>query len=54
MTELILAVSLAVSISAVCSLFEAVLYSVPLRHIEAMVQAGKPGGRILKLSLIHI
>jgi hypothetical protein len=46
MTELILAVSLAVSISAVCSLFEAVLYSVPLRHIEAMVQAGKPGGRI--------
>ena len=48
MTELILAVSLAVSISAVCSLFEAVLYSVPLRHIETMVQTGSPGGRILK------
>ncbi|MCJ7685274.1 MAG: hemolysin family protein [Desulfobacteraceae bacterium] len=48
MTELILAISLAVSISAVCSLFEAVLYSVPLRHIETMIQAGKPGGRILK------
>jgi len=54
MTELILAVSLAVSISAVCSLFEAVLYSVPLRHIEAMVQAGKPGGRILKNLRRHV
>ncbi|MFH1950557.1 MAG: hemolysin family protein [Pseudomonadota bacterium] len=48
MIELILAVSLAISVSAVCSLFEAVLYSVPLRQIEAMVQAGKPGGKILK------
>ncbi len=48
MIELILAVSFAVSISAVCSLFEAVLYSVPLRHIEAMVQTGKAGGNILK------
>lgn len=54
MTELILAVSLAVSISAVCSLFEAVLYSVPLGHIEAMVQAGKPGGRILKNLRRHV
>ena len=54
MTELILAVSLAVSISAVCSLFEAVLYSVPLRHIEAMVQAGKPGGKILKNLRRHV
>jgi CBS domain containing-hemolysin-like protein len=54
MTELILAVSLAVSISAVCSLFEAVLYSVPLRHIEAMVQAGKPGARILKNLRRHV
>ncbi|MFH1628509.1 MAG: hemolysin family protein [Pseudomonadota bacterium] len=48
MIELILAVSLAISVSAVCSLFEAVLYSVPLRQLEAMVQAGKPGGKILK------
>ena len=48
MIELILAVSLAISISAVCSLFEAVLYSVPLRHIEAMAQSGKTGGKILK------
>jgi len=54
MTELILAVSLAVSISAVCSLFEAVLYSVPLRHIETMAQAGKPGGRILKNLRRHV
>ncbi|MBW1783901.1 MAG: HlyC/CorC family transporter [Deltaproteobacteria bacterium] len=48
MIELILAVGFAVSISAVCSLFEAVLYSVPLRHIEAMVHSGKAGGTIFK------
>lgn len=46
MIELVIAVSFAITISAGCSLFEAVLYSVPLRHIEAMVQAGKPGGKI--------
>ena len=54
MIELILAVSLAISISAVCSLFEAVLYSVPLRHIETMVRANKPGGRILKELRRHV
>ncbi|HDZ90806.1 MAG: HlyC/CorC family transporter [Deltaproteobacteria bacterium] len=48
MTELIIAVGLAVSISAVCSLFEAVLYAVPLRHIETMAKAGRREGRILK------
>lgn len=48
MIELILAVGIAVLISAVCSLFEAVLYSVPLRHLGAMVQAGRPGAKILK------
>lgn len=46
MIELVIAVSLAILISAGCSLFEAVLYSVPLRHIEAMVVAGKPGGKV--------
>ena len=48
MIELIIAVSGAIIISACCSLFEAVLYSVPLRHIETMVQNKRPGGKILK------
>lgn len=48
MIELVIAVSCAVLISAGCSLFEAVLYAVPIRHIEAMVQTGKSSGRIFK------
>jgi CBS domain containing-hemolysin-like protein len=40
--ELIIAVSLALLLSACCSLFEAVLYSVPVRQVEANAQAGKP------------
>ena len=48
MSQLILAVGLAILISAVCSLFEAVLYSVPLRHVEAMIQDGKLGGRTFR------
>ena len=48
MVELITAVCCAIIISAGCSLFEAVLYSVPLRHIETMIQEGKRGGRIFK------
>jgi CBS domain containing-hemolysin-like protein len=48
MIELVLAFGFAVIISAVCSLFEAVLYSVPLRHIESMAQAGKMAGKIFK------
>jgi CBS domain containing-hemolysin-like protein len=48
MVELIIAVSGAIIISACCSLFEAVLFSVPLRHIETMVQNKRPGGKILK------
>ena len=43
-----LAVTLAILISAGCSLFESVLYAVPKRHVEAMVQEGRPGGRIFK------
>ena len=31
-----------------CSLFEAVLYSVPVSHVEAMTQRGQVAGRILK------
>ena len=48
MIELILAVSLAILISAVCSLFESVLYSVPRRQLEVMVQEKRPGSAILK------
>ena len=48
MTELIIAVSFAIIISAGCSLFESVLYSVPTRHIETMVQAGKSTGKLFK------
>ena len=48
MTELVLAVALAVGFSAMCSLFEAVLYSVPVGHVEAMAEAGKKTGRILR------
>jgi len=48
MVELIIAVSCAMIISAGCSLFEAVLYSVPLRHIETMVQNREKSGRIFK------
>lgn len=48
MVELIIAVSCAIIISAGCSLFEAVLYSVPTRHIETMVQKGRRSGRIFK------
>ena len=48
MTELILAVLAAVLISAMCSLFEAVLYSVPVGHIESMVESKRSAGKILQ------
>lgn len=48
MIELILAISAAVIISAGCSLFEAVLYSVPMRRIEANVHEGKRAWKIFK------
>jgi len=48
MIELVIAVSFAIFVSAGCSLFEAVLYAVPLRQIEAMVRRGKSGGKIIQ------
>ena len=48
MAELIIATALAILISAACSLMEAVLYSVPLRHIETAAQEGKPGAETFK------
>ena len=47
MLTLILAVSLALSISAACSLTETVLYSVPWAHIERLRKAGRPAGQLL-------
>jgi len=47
MIELILSVSVALVISAVCSLFEAVLYSIPMGQVEALAQQNRTG-RILK------
>lgn len=48
MIELIAAIGLAIIISSVCSLFEAVLYSVPMRHIETLVQKKKKSGMTFK------
>ena len=48
MLELILSVGFAVSVSAFCSLFEAVLYVVPPSHVESLVNAGKRTGRIFR------
>ena len=48
MTELIIAVGFAIIVSAGCSMFEAVLYSVPLRHLESMIRSGRKSGIIFK------
>ncbi|MGD2126601.1 MAG: hemolysin family protein [Desulfobacteraceae bacterium] len=48
MIELIVAVSAALIISGCCSLFEAVLYSVPLRHIETLVRKKRPSGKVFR------
>lgn len=48
MTELVLAVTVAMFTSALCSLFEAVLYSVPASHIESLIARGSSSGRILQ------
>jgi len=54
MTELLLAVGVAVFVSAGCSLFEAVLYSVPMRHIETMAEAGKSSAKIFKQMRLNV
>ena len=48
MVTLIAVVGAVVFISALCSLFEAVLYSVPISHVEGLAQAGHASGRILR------
>jgi CBS domain containing-hemolysin-like protein len=46
--ELILAVSLAIIISATCSIFEAVLYSLPMSRIEMMAEKHPGTAAVLK------
>lgn len=48
MIELFIVVIGVVIISATCSLFEAVLYSVPISHIESLAQTGQKSGQILR------
>lgn len=48
MLQLILAVSLAIGISALCSIMEAVLYSVPISHVEVLFKNKTLSGRTLK------
>ena len=48
MSGLIAVVCITIIVSAGCSLFEAVLYSVPLRYIETLAQKKKASGKILK------
>ena len=48
MVALTVIVGLVLLTSAACSLFEAVLYSVPASRVEALDRAGMPAGRTLK------
>lgn len=48
MIELSLVVGLVIVTSAACSVLEAVLYSVPPGHINALDRSGRTSGRILK------
>lgn len=48
MTPLVIAVLTVILVSAMCSLFEAVLYSIPMSRIEALIQRGKRSGTILQ------
>ena len=49
MVELAVVVGFVVLTSAACSLFEAVLYSVPLSQIDALERAGNRSGPILRV-----
>ena len=48
MFELVLTVTVVVVVSGLCSLSEAVLYSVPISHIETLADSGTRPGRVLK------
>jgi CBS domain containing-hemolysin-like protein len=46
--QLYLAIAIALIVSALCSIFEAVLYSVPASHIEVLAENNRRSGLILK------
>ena len=46
--HLVFSMTFAIIVSAFCSVAEAVLYSLPLAHIEVMVKKGQYSGLILK------
>lgn len=48
MTELIIVVAAVIFLSAMCSLFEAILYSVPISHIETLARENNTSGLILR------
>ncbi len=48
MFELVASVCAVIVVSAMCSLFEAVLYAIPISYIESLAQTGRASGRILK------
>ncbi|MBN2056532.1 HlyC/CorC family transporter [bacterium] len=48
MIALIVSFGFAVIVSALCSVSEAALYSVPIGHIEVLAQRGRLSGRLLK------
>ena len=48
MTEVAIASAVVILVSAGCSLFEAVLYSVPASHVETLVAAGSRAGKKLQ------
>ncbi|MCP3964441.1 MAG: HlyC/CorC family transporter [bacterium] len=54
MTPLILTVAAVILVSALCSLFEAVLYSVPISHVESLAEAKKPSGIALRKLREHV
>jgi len=53
MGALIVSIGVVIVVSALCSLFEAVLYAVPISHIESLAQAGRTSGRILQRLRLH-
>jgi len=48
MAFLVITVVMSMSISAICSIFEAVLYSVPVRHIEGLEKSGSSPAKVFK------
>ena len=48
MIELIIVVAAVIVVSAICSVMEAILYAVPLSHIEAIAGQGRKSGKILQ------